>query len=155
MINTDGSLSSDHAGYGAIARDGEGTPILAVVGSVRPESVITHELQGIAAGLTMAVNHNFRRICIGTDSKVACSYFSSSRNPPWRLLPLWHRIKRLCGSLESFRICHVLRQANRAADYLASTRPTREYVEIIPDSFAEDLKKIVFEDCSNTVYYRM
>ncbi|OVA12627.1 Ribonuclease H domain [Macleaya cordata] len=86
MINTDGSLSDTSAGYGAIIRDSNSDAIAAAAaGSTTPISITVYELQGIEAGLTLALRHNLNHVCVGTDSKVVVSIFErNGNNVPWR-----------------------------------------------------------------------
>lgn len=55
MINTDGSMNEDSAGFGAILRDTLGDPSAASYGGSPPTSVIKHELQGVEMGLQLAI----------------------------------------------------------------------------------------------------
>ncbi|OVA20910.1 Ribonuclease H domain [Macleaya cordata] len=96
MINMDGSLSDTSAGYGAIIRNSNGDAITAAAGSTTPISITVHELQGIEAGLTLALRHNLNYVCVGTDSKVVVSIFErNNNNVPWRAISIWRKIKRL------------------------------------------------------------
>ncbi|OVA01097.1 Ribonuclease H domain [Macleaya cordata] len=155
QLNSDGSLNNDSGGFGAILRDRCGDAISAVAGSSRPSSVIHHELQGVEAGLKLASSYGFRKICVGSDSQTVVSYFNITKaKPPWQEKHLWRRIQRLVHQFDTFKVEHVYRDTNRAADHLASLRPSCEFLEIIPSSFSEDLKKIIFEDKCNFVYFR-
>ena len=49
----------------------------------------------------------------------------------------------------------MYRETNRAADFLSKLLPTVRFIELVPSSFAEDLKKIIFEDKSGRVYDRL
>ncbi|OVA07507.1 Ribonuclease H domain [Macleaya cordata] len=131
MINTDGSLDPSGAGYGAILKKCNGDVISAVTGSSNPKTSTVHKLQGIEAGLNLAINNNLTNVCVGTDSRVACSFSSNNgSNVPWQAIGLWRRIQRYVNMFESFRITHIFRDSNRAADVLA--RPSAEFVEFIP-----------------------
>ncbi|OVA20171.1 Ribonuclease H domain [Macleaya cordata] len=153
MINTDGSLNQTGAGFGAIIRNTEGEVLAAAAGTVSPSTITCHELQAIESGLVLANKLNLRRVTIGSDSQVVCSYFNSpSSKPPWNLIPLWNRIKRLSLNLQSLTVKHIYRETNRAADFLANTHPMVEFIELAPSSFAEDLKKIIFEDKIGCIY---
>ncbi|OVA03054.1 Ribonuclease H domain [Macleaya cordata] len=76
MINSDGSLAKNGARYGAIVRDHLGNAIVVVIGNFKPMTITVYELQGIEAGLKMAVNYNLKRIYVGSDSKAVVSLFS-------------------------------------------------------------------------------
>ncbi|OVA14100.1 Ribonuclease H domain [Macleaya cordata] len=154
MINTDGSLNGDVAGFGAIIRDEEGNVLAAATGSSPPKTIILHELQGLETGLKLAHMHKFRNVQIGTDSMAVLSYVQRSINPPWVAITVLRNIRRMIQSFESFHICHIYRETNEAADHLASLYPTSGFLEVIPSSFAEDLKKIIFDDKNGKAYPR-
>ncbi|OVA06141.1 Ribonuclease H domain [Macleaya cordata] len=154
MVNTDGSLKTDIAGYGAIVRDRPGNVLAAVTGSSNPRSITLHEFQGVEAGLLLAASRGLRRISVRSDSMVVVSILNSSITPPWHTRAVYHRIKMLVSRFDHCDFRHVFRETNRAADHLASLYPTAEYHEVLPSSFAEDMKKIVFEDSVGKMYRR-
>lgn len=160
-INTDGSFRSTgdiHAakgGYGAILRDDTGDAIAACSGDCRGHSVIKHELQGILAGLKLATLHNKMRLEISTDSSTVFSYLTTQKPVSWELRHIVCRIRTELSKLEEYACKHDYRETNRAADLLASTFPNSEFIEFTPSSFAEDLKKIVYEDRVGKVYLRL
>ncbi|OVA01778.1 Ribonuclease H domain [Macleaya cordata] len=154
MINTDGSLNDGATGFGAIIRDEEGDALTAVVGSSVPKTITYHELQGLEAGLRLTASHNYRNVQVGTDSITVLSYFQQPIDPPWIAIPIMRRICKMIQNLKSFQIQHIYRQTNRAADHLASLYRTSDFLEIVPSAFAEDLKKIVFDDKVGKAYYR-
>ena len=49
----------------------------------------------------------------------------------------------------------MYREANRAADFLSKVLPSAKFLEIVSSSFAEDLKKIVFDDKAGRIYDRL
>ncbi|OVA01356.1 Ribonuclease H domain [Macleaya cordata] len=146
MVNIDGSLKTDIAGYGTIVRDRPDNVLDVVTGSLNLRSITLHELQGVEAGLLLAAGRGFRRISVRTDSMLVVSILNSSIIPPWHTRVVYHRIKLLISRFDHCNIRHVYRETNRAADHLASLYPTPEYQEVIPSSFIEDMKKIAFED---------
>ncbi|OVA12668.1 Ribonuclease H domain [Macleaya cordata] len=154
MINTDGSLLSEVAGYGAIIRDESGTALVAVVGRSQPKTVILHELQSLEAGLCLAASHGFRRFHVGTDSKIIVSCVTRVVDPPWIAIPIMRSIHRMIKAPDFFKIQHIYRDTNKAVDHLVGMYPSAEFLEIIPSSFAKDLKKIVFDDKSGLSFSR-
>ncbi|OVA18802.1 Ribonuclease H domain [Macleaya cordata] len=154
MLNTDGSLCDDFAGFGAIIRNEDGEVQAAAAGSSSPISVAVHELQGLEIGLRLAFLHGFHRIQVGVDSKQVIAYVQRLATPPWIAIPIMRSIWHMIRGLEEFSIQHVYRETNRAADHLASLYPSAVFVEITPSSFAEDLKKIIFYDKAGKAYPR-
>ncbi|OVA04174.1 hypothetical protein BVC80_8707g21 [Macleaya cordata] len=125
-------------------------------GGSTPKTITAHELQGIEAGLKLALNYGITNMRIGTDSKVVSSYFNSPNSkPPWHVAGIWDRIQNLRANFDVCLVEHIFRQTNRAVDKLASLRHTSEFLEITLSSFAEDLKKIIFEDKEGKEYYMM
>ncbi|OVA17092.1 hypothetical protein BVC80_9047g51 [Macleaya cordata] len=112
MINTDGSLNCDVAGFGAIIRYEEGNGLAAATGSSPPKMIILHELQGLETGLKLASLHKFWNVQVGTDSMVALSYVQRSISPPWVAITVLRSIRRMIQSFESFQICHIYRETN-------------------------------------------
>lgn len=154
-VNTDGSLSDNGAGFGAIIRDELGNPSSAVAGSSTPGSITLHELQGVEAGLKLAIMKGCTKVLLRTDSKTVVSYLSRDNpKPPWKCHHVLEVIKRYRNQLQSCTAVHTLREANRAADLVSSYHPNGEFVELIPSSFVEDLKQIVKEDAEGKVYCR-
>ena len=54
LLNTDGSLQQNSAGYGAIIRDHRGEVLAAAAGSDDPSTITQHELQAVEMGLKLA-----------------------------------------------------------------------------------------------------
>ena len=92
---------------------------------------------------------------VASDSQCVVQLLQRPTAPPWRLIGLIRRIERLRESFEGFQIQHVYREANRAADFLSKVLPSAKFLEIVPSSFAEDLKKIVFDDKAGRIYDRL
>ncbi|OVA20356.1 hypothetical protein BVC80_157g173 [Macleaya cordata] len=115
-------------------------------------SIAIHELQGLEIGLRLTSLHGYRRIQVGVDSSAVVVYVNRRVTPPWMAIPIMHSIWHMICGLEVFSIQHAYRKTNRAADHLASLYPSADFVKIIPSSFAEDLKKIVFDDMIGRAY---
>ncbi|XP_026450576.1 uncharacterized protein LOC113350658 [Papaver somniferum] len=154
-INTDGSLSDNAAGFGAIIRDEVGTPLDVVTGSSEPLTITHHELHGVEAGLNLAVLKNHTRVSLRSDSMTAVSYLlRPNPKPPWKCHHIWESIKRLRAMFLQCSVHHTYRETNKAADFLASSHPTGDFIVIDPNNFSEELKKIVYEDAIVKVYIR-
>ncbi|OVA04232.1 hypothetical protein BVC80_1403g18 [Macleaya cordata] len=154
MINTDGSMCANIASFEAIIRNDKGVVQAVAAGSSTPTFIAIHELQGLEIGLRLASLHSYRRIQVEVDSSAVVAYVNRRVTPPWMAIPIMRSIWHMIRGLEVFSIQHVYRETNRAADHLASLYPSTDFVEIIPSSFAEDLKKIVFDDMIGRAYLR-
>ncbi len=79
------------------------------------------EYEGLLAALTYALEHNFRRLKIITDSELMARQISGQykvKNP--NLKVLYDRAQALIAQFDMFRIEHVRREHNREADRLAN-----------------------------------
>ncbi|XP_026451487.1 uncharacterized protein LOC113351768 [Papaver somniferum] len=86
MINTDGSMSGDGDGFGAIIRDSLGNHLIATTGGSHSISVETHELQGVELGLKIGLEIEEKCIHLCTDSLSTCLLLKSNDpKPPGRL----------------------------------------------------------------------
>lgn len=66
--------------------------------------------------------------------------------PPWQAKAMIRRTKTMTSQLGKFTLHYTFREAHRIVDSLAFKVPTSAHVEVIPSSFAEDMKKIVYKD---------
>lgn len=148
-------MRGNRGGYGAILRNESGEAIGACAGGSEAQTVIKLELQGLQAGLKLARSHEARKLEISTDSHGMLLQLTNKKLPAWDLRHVHARIKRELEQLEGYKLYHHYRETNKAADYLARSFPNCAYVEFTPSSFAEDLKKIVYEDKIGKQFKRM
>ncbi|XP_026411017.1 uncharacterized protein LOC113306274 [Papaver somniferum] len=155
-VNTDGSMADSDAGYGSIIRDHNGTPLDAVAGSPTPLSITHHELQGVEAGFKLVVTKGHSKVSLRTDSMTVATYLLSyDPKPPWHCHHVWESIQRYRALLAEVTILHNYRETNRAADALASSKPSGVFIIIDPTNFDEKLKRIIEEDASGKLYKRI
>jgi len=79
------------------------------------------EYQGLLAALDYALEHNYRRLKIITDSELLARQIDGKyqvKNPNLQLLH--QRAQKLIAQFHAFRIEHVRREHNREADRLAN-----------------------------------
>lgn len=79
------------------------------------------EYQGLLAALDYALDHNYRRLKIITDSELLARQIDGKyqvKNP--NLQVLHERAQKLIAQFQAFRIKHVRREHNREADRLAN-----------------------------------
>ncbi|KAF6172809.1 hypothetical protein GIB67_034661 [Kingdonia uniflora] len=88
MLNTDRSHTNVRGGYGGLVRNHGGTVFFAYHGMTQPSSVVEQEaLKAIERGLTIILQADISRICVGTGSLQMISYIKVNNKPPWRMLP--------------------------------------------------------------------
>jgi len=109
------------AGYGVAIATPEGESLGALHASVGIQTNNYAEYSGLIAALRDALERQAERVLVYADSQLLVRqmqgrYAVKSAN----LRPLYDEARRLAGSLASFTIEHVYREANRDADRLAN-----------------------------------
>ncbi|KAF6151671.1 hypothetical protein GIB67_043078 [Kingdonia uniflora] len=92
-------------------------------GSSKGVSIPYHELQGIKMGMQGAINRCIRRVCLGTDSALAILYIKGLTKPPWEARWILKDILNLISQFDQFRMIHIFRDSNKAADHLTGLYP--------------------------------
>lgn len=87
-----------------------------------------------------------------TTTVLAC--MEGKNKPPWHAKTMIRR-KHVITPRESSHYSILFTEANRLADSRASKLPTSANVEVIPSSFAENMKTVVYGDKSGKLYLRM
>ncbi|KAF9596275.1 hypothetical protein IFM89_008510 [Coptis chinensis] len=111
MLNPDGTVQSQGAGYGVI-RDKDGTVLLTYNGSSKCKSIMFQELSGILEGLKAAEMINIRQIEINSDSKRAVNIINSIEPTPWLCMNMLEAIKRKMSKFEKVETSHIFREMN-------------------------------------------
>ncbi len=109
------------AAYGVSIETVEGQPVTAFGKFIGETTNNVAEYQGLLASLEYALNHNYPRLRVMTDSELMARQIAGHykvRSPD--LKPLYDKAKALISRLESFSIRHVYREQNREADRLAN-----------------------------------
>ncbi|CAL9003044.1 unnamed protein product, partial [Prunus brigantina] len=79
------------------------------------------EGQALLDGLWLAKDNGFPKVIMETDSKVCFSAANNSLScVKWPLFPIFHSINELRNSFDSLQWSWVPREANQAADWVAS-----------------------------------
>lgn len=109
------------AGGGALIRNPDGSPFLAVkVGAGRATSNVA-EYKGLIEGLRAAQKKGIQKLHVQGDSTLVCKQVQGlwAVNKP-HLMVLCEEAKELAGGFEEFNITQVERSLNSAADELAN-----------------------------------
>lgn len=155
MINSDGSLTENSAGFGALLRTRSGEVVDCAYGGSQPILVAAHELQGVKLGLRLAIEHNLSKIHIMIDSiTIVLLLKMIDPKPPWNSLSIWRRVCLMLSQFERVKISHCFREINRAADFLAGIHPSCKFIRLATSQFSHDLQTILLEDSSRKVYFR-
>ncbi|KAK1297060.1 hypothetical protein QJS10_CPB15g01175 [Acorus calamus] len=118
--NSDGSLTSDRAGHGALVRDSTGNFVVGEAAQVPLASINHLELMGVKQGICLCIQRHFRKVIIETDSSTVCAWIQGQGLVPWRSKRVFLETMDLLDSLDEWSIQHVYREANVPGDLLAA-----------------------------------
>ncbi|KAH9716124.1 reverse transcriptase domain-containing protein [Citrus sinensis] len=120
-LNTDGAKKGfGQTGAGGLLRDFNGNWIMGFIVNLGTCSVLSAELWGLLHGLRMAWEYGFRRIQVGVDNKSVVHLVTMASVPDNENATLIKAIRDLLERDWSVQLKHVYREANYAADFLAS-----------------------------------
>ncbi|KAK1325494.1 hypothetical protein QJS10_CPA01g02289 [Acorus calamus] len=121
--NSDGSLSIDRAGYGAVLRNSDGK-LLAAAATQESSllSINVLEFRGILQGLKLARSLGLQKIHIESDSTTAIAWVQGKGCLPWQAFRDHFAMLSILESFDSWRASHVLCEGNQVVDYLAAWR---------------------------------
>ncbi|KAL5723163.1 hypothetical protein ACHQM5_006588 [Ranunculus cassubicifolius] len=107
-------------------------------------------------GLRKCIEDGFMKIWVSSDSLRVVSIIQGIEDEPWYCRGVVTAIKSLIHHFSSFRISHVFREINRAADHLAKLATlSGHYVSYFLPPFDMTLSNIVSEDKNKRVYERL
>ncbi|KAK1300408.1 hypothetical protein QJS10_CPB13g01120 [Acorus calamus] len=152
--NSDGSLSEDRGGYGALLRDTTSNLIVGVAGSSPLPSINLLELKGIQTSLLLSIQHGYNCVWFESDSTTAIAWMKGRGRQPWTALRLLRKISQGILCLEEWKITHIFREGNSQADILASTRRTMGEHLISPLQVWQELEVAINSDKAGTQYSR-
>ncbi|KAL9437497.1 hypothetical protein AB3S75_023376 [Citrus x aurantiifolia] len=120
-LNTDGARKGlEQAGAGGLLRDFNGNWIKGFIVNLGTCSVLSAELWGLLHGLKMAWENGFRRVQVGVDNKSVVQLLKMDSVSDTENAALIKTIRELLERDWSVHLEHVYREANYAADFLAS-----------------------------------
>ncbi|KAL0906850.1 hypothetical protein M5K25_025378 [Dendrobium thyrsiflorum] len=117
-LNSDGSVKNNRAGGGGIIRTYDGSVLAAFATPIQTNCVLTAELSALLAGINLCVSHGILNVWIEVDAMNVISMLNSDHVNPKNFY-LIRNIKNILSQL-NFRISHIFREANGAADFLAN-----------------------------------
>ena len=109
------------AGYGAMLRDADGKTVAELSEYLGHKTNNHAEYSALLGTLRYAVEHGIKRLKVISDSELMVKHMKRIYrvNSP-DLKPLYEEAQKLAAMLDYFKIEHVLREYNRAADHLAN-----------------------------------
>ncbi|XP_077221686.1 uncharacterized protein LOC143855449 [Tasmannia lanceolata] len=117
-LNSYASLSDEGGGIGGIIRDSIGDAIYCFSLSIPKGEIYSLEIHAICTGVAAAMALGITKLWIEADSTFVVASVDKSSHPTWKNLP---DIKKAWSYLDSidWRISHIWREANSAANYLS------------------------------------
>ncbi|KAL9462413.1 hypothetical protein AB3S75_000421 [Citrus x aurantiifolia] len=120
-LNTDGARKGfGQTGAGGLLRDFTGNWIMGFIVNLGTCSVLSAELWGLLHGLRMAWENGFRRVQVGVDNKSVVHLLTMASIPENENATLIKAIRKLLEQDWIVQLEHVYREANCAADFLAT-----------------------------------
>lgn len=123
IIYTDGAARGNPgpAAIGVVLKDEKGNIIATVSRRLAPTTNNQAEYQAIIAGLEKAIGLGVKNVSVKSDSDLVVNQINGRfKIKNTALRPLYQKVVRLTGSLESFSISYIPRSQNSAADALAN-----------------------------------
>ncbi|XP_042051501.1 uncharacterized protein LOC121796786 [Salvia splendens] len=135
-LNVDGAFSLElkRAGGGGVVRDQEGKIVVAFSTGLERNSGLEAEVGAVLAGVILAKRHT-SRLLIESDADRVVRWLSTDQLDPAEVCSELRRIRKELQGLE-WRMSHIYREGNKAADFLAGigvlTEEKREYTKSSP-----------------------
>lgn len=121
-LNFDGSVKRSSAAAGVIIRDGKGIPRAVKafhLGKGNNKSTLVAEATALRNGVCLARDLRIKRLIIEGDNLTVINVLRGFCKCPREIKLLYRDICLMLGEFEDFKICHVFREGNRAADWVA------------------------------------
>ncbi|KAJ1388653.1 Ribonuclease H domain [Sesbania bispinosa] len=119
ILNTDGSVVEDKAGFGGLLRTPDGGWVHGFCGNLDGAEVIEVELMAILQGLHICHRMGLNKVYCQTDSLTATKWILGGVAPMHRYANLVGLIRKLLSFHWTASISHVLRECNKCADFFA------------------------------------
>ena len=120
-INTDGSVKQNGTSHIAfIFRNSDGKPTFYYSARSSSSSVLQTEANALLKAVHMALAHGTGRTVVESDNLALINAINGTWSIPWSIQDTVEDIKLLRQSFHYIKFTHCRRQANRAADFLAT-----------------------------------
>ncbi|KAL9411534.1 hypothetical protein AB3S75_045186 [Citrus x aurantiifolia] len=155
-LNTDGARKdSGVAGAGGLVRDYRGVWQFGFCINLGACSVLTAEIWGLYHGLCMAWQRGFRRIWVEVDSKAVTQILENPTTPVNEHHSLILAIRELLSREWVVKVNHIYREANIAADFLASFSLSFPLGLQLLTVAPPNLQRILHNDMSGVAHSRL
>jgi len=156
ILNVDGSCigSPIRAGFGGLFRNSAGLYLSGFSGFIPTSSdVLQAELTAIHYGITMAIDKGIYELAIYSDSMLSINILTGNSSSFHIHVVLIQEIRDML-SQASFSLHHTLREGNQCADYFAKLGASSDSDIMIHQSPPDDLRPLLRNDASGTLYLR-
>ncbi|KAK4382455.1 putative ribonuclease H protein [Sesamum angolense] len=155
-INTDGASKGNPgiSGAGGIVRNEEGVAILAFYEFIGQATNMFSEVFGLYKALQLCNSRGINKIWIEVDAKNLIRLINCPSIAHWSLQNMLKEIRITLKSME-YRISHIYREGNKAADYLANLACSTQSSRVFRgDELEGQISGIIWCDRSSIPYIR-
>ncbi|KAL0396335.1 UNVERIFIED_CONTAM: putative ribonuclease H protein [Sesamum calycinum] len=133
-LNTDGASKGNPgiSGAGGILRNHLGRVMFAFLEPLGTNTNTQAELSAMHRGLQICRDKGFRKIWIEIDAKAIITLISSPRQGAWNLQNTLQRIQNILSQM-TYRISHIFREGNQAADFLSNRACSEQQLCILQE----------------------
>ncbi|XP_077249091.1 uncharacterized protein LOC143888521 [Tasmannia lanceolata] len=154
-VNTDAAVQNGKGGIGGLLRNSAGE--VKVMFSIRLgcEEIHLLEMKAILHGIRLALMGGHDSIWIESDSLTAVNVISKKWECPWKAIPIIEEIRDALLQFQSWKLTHIWREANGAADFLSKPDCCCEGPVISPSILPPKLRDILALDAAGHMYPRL
>ncbi|KAK1302596.1 hypothetical protein QJS10_CPB12g01264 [Acorus calamus] len=152
--NSDGSLSEDRAGFGALIRDPQGNFIIGEAARVPTASINHLELLGVKCGAQLCLKLNLTKVQFATDSSTVSCWLQRRGTVPWTSKRDLIETFDILSRLEDWSITHTYREANASADLLAARQASMGSTIFHNHDIWPELEDTILKDKQGTIFKR-
>ncbi|XP_077242387.1 uncharacterized protein LOC143882884 [Tasmannia lanceolata] len=162
-LNSDASLCQTEAAIRGLIRNSNNNIITAFSINMPPKSIQELEMQAILVGTASARKLGLNHLWIESDSLFAVNDINGKIKCLWKAnsnslqpqIPILFNLKAFLGEFQSWKITHIWREANSAADLLSKTNCCIKGEDLPPSNLLPDLMALVLDDSYGSLYTRL
>ncbi|XP_077222164.1 uncharacterized protein LOC143856008 [Tasmannia lanceolata] len=153
-LNTDAAVRNGNGGIGELIRNSEGE--VQVMFSLRSDIQEIHllEMEAILHGINLARKEGYNSIWIESDSLLAVNVILEKWDCPWKAIPIVEAIRDALRNTPIWKLSHIWREANGAADFLSKPDCCCEGAALLPSYIPRGLREILDLDAAGHLYPR-
>lgn len=147
-LNTDGAMKSSSrlASAGGLFRNHQGNWVLGFISNIGHTSSFMAELWGVREGLRIAKIHGFDKIILEADSEAMIQALENDSAPTSHVNTLVKECKHIMKQFHTIKLCHIFREGNQCADFLANQGQQAVWGTSILDHPPDDMRDLLLRD---------